>query len=122
MGQLEPLLPVYNPQSRCYQQFIKQHSKAYIVRFLQENNNRLDFREVKHLFSYLTDQMLKKFMKDISVEVNRDQICSSTGQLSEETKKNLITPEMICQYESALYGEAMLREKGIENITNAEKI
>jgi len=29
---------------------------------------------------------------------------------------------MICQYESALYGEAMLRQKGISNITNADKI
>jgi hypothetical protein len=89
---------------------------------LQENNNRLDFREIQHLFSYLTDQMLKKFIKEISVEVNRDQVCSSTRQLSDETIKNLITPEMICQYESALYGEAMLRQRGIENITNADKI
>jgi hypothetical protein len=74
------------------------------------------------LFSYLTDQMLKKFIKDISVEVNRDQVCSSTSQLSDETKANLIRPEEICQYESALYGEAMLRIKGIDNITNADKI
>ena len=66
--------------------------------------------------------MLKKFIKDISVEVNRDQVCSSTSQLSDETKANLIRPEEICQYESALYGEAMLRIKGIDNITNADKI
>jgi len=66
--------------------------------------------------------MLKKFIKEISVEVNRDQVCSSTKQLGEETINNLITPEMICQFESAKYGEAMLREKGIENITNADKI
>lgn len=66
--------------------------------------------------------MLKKFIREIQVEVNRDQICSSTKQLSEETIKNLITPEMICRYESALYGEAMLRMHGIENITNADKI
>ena len=66
--------------------------------------------------------MLKKFIKEIQVEVNRDQVCSSTKQLSDETIKNLITPEMICRYESALYGEAMLRMRGIENITNADKI
>ena len=66
--------------------------------------------------------MLKKFIKEFSVEVNRDQICSCTKQLSDETFKNLITPEKICQYESALYGEAMLRMKGIMNITNADKI
>ena len=66
--------------------------------------------------------MLKKFIREISVEVNREQICSSTKQLSEVTIRNLISPEMICQYESVLYGEAMLRMKGIENITNADKI
>ena len=66
--------------------------------------------------------MLKKFIKDIDVEVDRDQICKSNKQLSDETKANLIKPEEICQYESALYGEAMLRQKGIKNITNADKI
>jgi hypothetical protein len=29
---------------------------------------------------------------------------------------------MICRFESALFGEAMLRAKGILNITNADKI
>lgn len=29
---------------------------------------------------------------------------------------------MICRYESALYGEAMLRMRGIQNITNGDKI
>lgn len=66
--------------------------------------------------------MLKKFIKEIQVEVTREQKCRSTEKLSDETIKNLITPEMICQYESARYGEAMLRMKGIDNITNAEKI
>lgn len=46
VGQIEPIQAVYNPQSRCYQNYIKQHSKAYILRFLKENNNRLDFREI----------------------------------------------------------------------------
>jgi len=49
-------------------------------------------------------------------------VCYSTKNDRDETIKNLITPEMICQYESALYGEAMLRMRGIGSITNAEKI
>lgn len=58
------------------------------------------------------------------MEVNKDhiQLVSNSKQLSDETIRNLITPESICQYESALFGEAQLRQLGIEKITNAEKI
>lgn len=34
VGQIEPIQPVFNPQSRNYQTYIKEHSKAYIIRFL----------------------------------------------------------------------------------------
>ena len=37
VGQIEPKLEVYNPQSRDFQNFIKKRSKAYIIRLLQEN-------------------------------------------------------------------------------------
>jgi hypothetical protein len=70
----------------------------------------------------LSDQNLKKFFKEIHVEVGRDQKCSITKPLSHETKINLISPEMICQYESAKYGEAMLMQRGIEKIINSDKI
>jgi len=41
---------------------------------------------------------------------------------SELDVKALVTPEMICQYESALYGEVMLRIRGIKEITKADNI
>jgi len=45
--------------------------------------------------------MLKKFIKEIHVEVNRDGICSKNCQMADETFKNMLTPEMICRFESA---------------------
>lgn len=66
--------------------------------------------------------MLKKFIKEINVTVDKDQNCESSQQISDEYIKQLITPEMVCQFESALFGEAMLRLRGIKSITTAEKI
>ena len=107
MGQIEPKsnIEVYNPQSRQYQHFIKKRTQAYVIRFLQENENRISFSELNKYFSYINDQILKKIIKDINVEVDRNQICSLAQEYKDEQFKSLITPENICQYESALYGE-----------------
>ena len=44
VGQIEPKLDVYNPQSRYFQNFIKQRSKSYVIRFLEEaDNNTINF-------------------------------------------------------------------------------
>lgn len=116
-------MKVYDPGSRCYQNFRKSRCQAYILRFLKENADRIEFRHVQQLFPYLTDQKLKKFNRDIGVEVSRD-ICRAAGgpnAINDDTIKNL-SPEMICQYESARHGEAILRKSGIESITKAGKI
>ena len=72
MGQEEPKLEVYNPQSRQYQHFIKRRTQAYVIRFLQENNNYISFVELNRFFPYINDQILKKIMKEIQVEVDRN--------------------------------------------------
>jgi hypothetical protein len=56
------------------------------------------------------------------VEVDRLQTCSLAQDYKDEQFKSLITPENICQYESALYGEHTLKTVGIRDITNADKI
>ena len=40
-------------------------------------------------------------IKDINVEVDRNQICSLAQEYKDEQFKSLITPENICSYESA---------------------
>jgi len=122
VGQQEPKLEVYNPSSRTYQQFLKRRTLAYVIRFLQENENYLSFPEVNSYFPMLNDQVLKKITKEINLEVDRSQNCFLTEPYSEEQFKNLITPENICQYESALFGEHQLKQIGILSLTNADKI
>ena len=74
MGQEEPKIEVYNPQSRTYQHFIKRRTQAYVIRFLQENN-LISFMELNKYFPYINDQILKKIIKEINVEVDRNQMC-----------------------------------------------
>ena len=45
-----------------------------------------------------------------------------TQEFSEEKFRQLISPETISQYESALFGKARLQKLGIKKITNSDKI
>ncbi len=56
------------------------------------------------------------------MDVTVEKDCIRMPLKSELDVKALVTPEMICQYESALYGEVMLRIRGIQEITKADKI
>ena len=78
---MEPLQKVYDPGSRCYQYFRKERCQAYILKFLKEYNNSLEFYKVQQLFPYLTEQKLKKFIKEIRVEINKD-VCRVEGGLN----------------------------------------
>lgn len=71
---------MFNPQSRHYQHFIKRRTQAYVVRFLQENDNNVEFSQINRYFPYINDQVLKKIMKEIFVEVDRNQFCSLTKE------------------------------------------
>ena len=67
-----------------------------MIRFLQENENRISFSELNKYFYYINDQILKKIIKDINVEVDRNQTCSLAQEYKDEQFKSLITPENIC--------------------------
>lgn len=54
VGQIEPKLEVYNPQSRYFQNFIKQRAKAYIIRFLQENET-IKFADIVDFFPQIRE-------------------------------------------------------------------
>jgi len=47
------------------------------------------------------------------MDVTVEKDCIKMPHKSDLDVKALVTPEMICQYESALYGEVMLRIRGI---------
>lgn len=76
-------MEVYNPQSRQYHHFIKRRTQAYVIRFLQENE-RISFFDLNKFFAYLNDQILKKMIKEINVEVDRNQTCSLQQEYKDE--------------------------------------
>jgi len=67
-----------------------------VIRFLQENNNIINFSELNKFFSYINDQILKKIIKEINVEVDRNQSCFLPQECKDEQFRQLITPENIC--------------------------
>ena len=109
---------MWNPQSRNYQTYIKEHAQAYIIRFLQERaDNRVLLSDISQMFP-LPEQMIKKFIKEISVEVDKQGWCTYNDC---EGQKQL-TAEKAYRYESAQFGATMLKIRGIKNITNGDKI
>jgi hypothetical protein len=66
--------------------------------------------------------VLKKGLKEIEVEIDRNGICSFNESFEEEKFKDRMTPEMICQYESAREGQYRLEKLGITEILSADKI
>lgn len=63
-------------------------------------------------------------MRDIQIDIQRE-FCKAQGglnSLSDDTIKSLISPEEICQYESARFGEVNLSKLGIEWLKKAGKI
>jgi hypothetical protein len=61
-------------------------------------------------------------LKDYDIEVNRDGYCRFQKNFEPEKFKERMTPENICQYESARFGQNRLRKLGITRILDANKI
>ncbi len=86
---------MHNPQSRQYQNFVKQRSKAYIIRFLQENKI-INFADIASYFPGIGEPILKKGLKEIEVEVDRNGECKFSQNFDEEKFKDRMTLEMSC--------------------------
>lgn len=56
----------------------------------------------------MREQILKNGLKEIEVEIDRNGECKFTRNFEEERFKDRMTPEMICQYESACHGQFRL--------------
>jgi len=122
LGQIEPKLEVYNPQSRDFQNFIKKRCKAYIIRLLEEND-KVYFSDIQRLFPQIRDQILKNGMKETEIEIDRNGVCNfNQSKYVPERFKDRMTPEMICQFESACHGQYRLQRLGITEILSADKI
>ena len=95
VGQIEPKREVYNPQSRHFTHFIKTQSKAYTTRLLQENKV-MSFNDIRQFFPQIGSPILKKGLREIEVEIDRNHECRLNANFELERHKDRMTPEMIC--------------------------
>jgi hypothetical protein len=80
----------------------------------------INFKIFQNLFPTVTEQILKKIFKEMNIEIDKN-ICYFK-KLPGDIDQKRISPENICQYESCQFGIYKLREVGIKNLTNADKI
>ena len=96
LGQIEPKEEVYSPQSRNYSAFLKKRVQAFALRILESYRNRVNFNELRRYFTIFNEQVLRKTLKEIDVEIDRNQDAFLSKEEKFEDKiKNLITPEMV---------------------------
>lgn len=123
LGQIEPKEEVYAPGSRAHGLFQKRKVQAFALKFIEQNSHRVAFTELKRFFHVFNDQVLRKALKEVGVDVDRGQeACISYEESIEDKIKTLITPENVCQYESAEHALRKLKKIGIIGITNSNKI
>jgi hypothetical protein len=122
VGQEEPKIEVYPPQSRQYLNFFKNKIKTYTYKLYDEIGYKagINFKVFTNLFPNATEQILKKNFREMKIEIDKN-ICYFT-KLPNEDNQMLITPENVCQFESCQFGIYKLREVGIKNLTNPDKI
>lgn len=122
VAQEEPKIEVYPPQSRQYNLFLKKKIQTYTYKLYDEIGYKagINFKVFTSLFPNVTEQILKKNFREMKIEMDKN-ICYFT-KIPNEDNQMLITPENICQYESCQFGIYKLREVGIKNLTNPDKI
>ena len=122
VSQEEPKVEVYPPNSRQFNTFLKSKIETYTYMYYNEMGYKslINFKIFQNLFPQVTEQVLKKIFKDMNIEIDK-YICYFK-KLPLGINTTLITPENICQFESCQFGIYILREVGIKNLTNADKI
>ncbi len=122
VAQEEPKIEVYPPQSRQYNNFLKKKIQTYTYKLYDEIGYKrgINFKEFTNLFPNVTEQILKKNFREMNIEIDKN-ICFFS-KIPSEDNHMLITPENICQFESCQFGIYKLREVGIKNLTNPDKI
>jgi transcription initiation factor TFIID subunit 1 len=122
VAQEEPKIEVYAPNSKQYLSFLKNKIETYTYMLYNETGYKsgINFKIFQNLFPTVTEQVLKKIFKEMNIEI--DKYLCYFKKLPGDINQRRISPENICQFESCQFGIYKLREVGIKNLTNADKI
>lgn len=138
VGQVFPTAEVYGPHSRRHNLFCRARIQAFAYRLFrkdtkgaalmrgqagatlnEENLPRLKISRIMTAFPQFSEGSLRKWLKEYadSVRTGHDsgtwRMRKDAPILTEEDIRALITPEMICQYESMLNGQQRLNDAGL---------
>ncbi|EGC32884.1 hypothetical protein DICPUDRAFT_98741 [Dictyostelium purpureum] len=125
-GQMLPEIEVPAPNSRSANMFLKSRLQAYIYRlFLKKSNSqrRLKITDICSSFPSQSETSIRKRLKDCA-DFQRGGDDSGWWTVkdnfplpTEEELQKLVTPEVVCAYESMLIGLQRLQDNGIIHFT-----
>ncbi|XP_038899368.1 transcription initiation factor TFIID subunit 1 isoform X2 [Benincasa hispida] len=124
VGQQEPLMEVFSPGTKSLQTFMMNRLTLYMFReFLAAEKRRripdIRVEELPSQFPYLSETIIRKKLKEYALQQR-----NSSGQIilikkrnaSISLKKDAVTPEDVCKYESMQAGLYRLKHLGLSEV------
>ncbi|PJF20076.1 Transcription initiation factor TFIID subunit 1 domain-containing protein [Paramicrosporidium saccamoebae] len=130
VGQVFPTMEVFGPHSRKHNVFCRSRIQSFAYRLFRKDANselpRLKISRIMAAFPQFSEGSLRKWLKDYADSVRSGHDSGTWRQrpdaphLNEDDIRALVTPEMVCQYESMLAGQQRLNDAGYMDLPEAE--
>lgn len=121
VGQTFPCTEVFGPHSRKLNTYSRNRIQIAAYRYFQKKDNprkRVKMSTLTTLFPQFSEGTIRKWLKDYAESSRQGKdsgywiMKSNAPNMAEEELQQLITPEMVCQYESMLAGQQRLIDTG----------
>lgn len=121
-GQIQPLIEVFNPNSRKFNTFCRARVQAYVYRLVKNSESgTFKINRVTSAFAQFSDASLRKWIKEYAerapTTVSRENgvwhLRSDAPILNEDDLRLLVTPDACCQYEGMLSGQQRISDLAI---------
>ncbi|KAF9917575.1 hypothetical protein BX616_000573 [Lobosporangium transversale] len=127
VGQTYPVQDVPGPHSRKITTMVKNRLQISAFRFIRKDPyNRLRFAKLVKAYPEYSEIQIRQRLKEFA-EFQRKgnntgfwKLKASTPLPSEEEIRKLVTPEMVCLYESMLVGQRYLQDAGYGKAADGE--
>ncbi|KAF9437750.1 hypothetical protein BGZ76_011280 [Entomortierella beljakovae] len=127
VGQTYPVQDVPGPHSRKITTMIKNRLQISAFRFIRKDpHNRLRFLKLVRAYPEYSEIQIRQRLKEFA-EFQRKgnntgfwKLKANTPLPSEEEIRKLVTPEMVCLYESMLVGQRYLQDAGYGRAADGE--
>lgn len=134
VGQIFPTMEVFGPHSRKHNIYCRGRIQAFAYRLFRkdsealgnENMPRLKIGRIMAAFPQFSEGSLRKWLKEYADSVRSGHDSGTWRQrndapnLNEDDIRALVTPEMVCQYESMLAGQQRLNDAGFMDLPEVE--